>query len=152
MKNMEYGCIGEHLKHSFSKEIHNLLCDYDYGIYEIPSGNLDDFMREHSFRAINVTIPYKERVIPHLESIDEAARKIGAVNTVVNRDGKLYGYNTDFYGMTSLIKKAGVEIKDKKVLILGSGGTSKTAYAVCTALGAKEIVRVSRTASEDAVS
>ena len=149
---MEYGCIGEHLKHSFSKEIHNLLCDYDYGIYEIPSGNLDDFMREHSFRAINVTIPYKERVIPHLESIDEAARKIGAVNTVVNRDGKLYGYNTDFYGMTSLIKKAGVEIKDKKVLILGSGGTSKTAYAVCTELSAKEIVRVSRTASEDAVS
>ncbi len=148
---MEYGCIGEHLKHSFSKEIHNLLCDYDYRIQEIPEGCLDDFMREHDFKAINVTIPYKERVIPHLYEIDEAARRIGAVNTVVNRGDRLYGYNTDFYGMTMLIKKIGVEVSGRKVLILGSGGTSKTANAVCKALGASEIVRVSRTASQDSV-
>ncbi len=148
---MEYGCIGEHLKHSFSKEIHNLLCDYDYIIHEIPPEDLDTFMKYHDFKAINVTIPYKERVIPYLETIDGAAKQIGAVNTVVNRDGKLYGYNTDFYGMMSLIKKAGIEIKNKKVLILGSGGTSKTSFAVCSSLGAKEIIRVSRTSSEDSV-
>lgn len=148
---MEYGCIGEHLRHSFSKEIHNLLCDYDYILKEIPSDDLDSFMEMHDFKAINVTIPYKERVIPHLETIDEAAKRIGAVNTIVNKDGKLYGYNTDFYGMTKLIKKTGVEIAGKKVLILGSGGTSKTANAVCTALGAREIIRVSRTASENSI-
>lgn len=148
---MEYGCIGEHLKHSFSKEIHNLLCDYDYRIQEIPSDDLDDFMIRHDFKAINVTIPYKERVIPHLEEIDEAARGIGAVNTIVNRKGRLYGYNTDFYGMSMLMNKAGVEIKDKKVLILGSGGTSKTANAVCRALSAREIIKVSRTASDESV-
>ena len=102
---MEYGCIGEHLKHSFSKEIHNLLCDYDYIIKEIPSDELEEFMQTKDFEAINVTIPYKERVIPFLEEIDDAARKIGAVNTVVNKDGKLYGYNTDFYGMSKLIHK-----------------------------------------------
>ncbi len=148
---MEYGCIGEHLSHSFSKEIHNLLCDYDYRIKEIPADDLDGFMREHDFKAINVTIPYKERVIPHLYGIDEAARRIGAVNTVVNRDGRLYGYNTDFYGMTMLIKRIGVSLTGRKVLILGSGGTSKTAFAVCKALGASETVRVSRTASQDSV-
>ncbi len=148
---MEYGCIGEHLSHSFSKEIHNLLCDYDYIIKEIPKDELCAFMEKHDFKAINVTIPYKERVLPHLYSIDEAAEKIGAVNTIVNKDGKLYGYNTDFYGMTELIRKAGVDVCGKKVLILGSGGTSKTANAVCSALGAREIVRVSRTAQESSV-
>lgn len=149
---MEYGCIGERLSHSFSKEIHNLLCDYDYVLHEVASEALDCFMEQHDFRAINVTIPYKERVIPHLYSIDEAAEKIGAVNTVVNKEGRLYGYNTDFYGMTSLISRTGVEIKGKKVLILGSGGTSKTARAVCASLGASEIIRASRTASDGAVS
>ncbi len=148
---MEYGCIGERLSHSFSKEIHNLLCDYDYIIKEIPKDELDDFLEKREFRAINVTIPYKERVIPHLSYIDEAAQKIGAVNTVVNKDGKLFGYNTDFYGMTQLIIKAGVDIREKKVLILGSGGTAKTANAVCSALGAKVIITVSRTASENSV-
>ena len=148
---MNYGCIGEHLKHSFSKEIHNLLCDYDYIIKEIPSDGLDSFMLEKDFKAINVTIPYKERVIPFLEEIDDAARKIGAVNTIVNKGGRLYGYNTDFYGMSKLIKKVGIDIENKKVLILGSGGTSKTARAVCEALGAREIIKVSRTESDDCV-
>ena len=148
---MEYGCIGEHLKHSFSKEIHNLLCDYDYIIKEIPSDELEEFMQTKDFEAINVTIPYKERVIPFLEEIDDAAKKIGAVNTVVNRNGKLYGYNTDFYGMSKLINKIGIDIKDRKVLILGTGGTSKTAKAVCEALLAKSVIKVSRKKSEDSI-
>ena len=141
---MKYGCIGEHLKHSFSKEIHNALTDYEYEIREIPKDGLDEFMRAKDFTAINVTIPYKEAVIPYLDSIDEHAQAIGAVNTIVNRNGRLFGYNTDFYGMSKLIRKAGVEIEGKKVAILGSGGTGKTAFAVATSLGAKEILRISR--------
>lgn len=149
---MKYGCIGEHLKHSFSKEIHNLLSDYEYEIREIERDRLDDFMTRRDFRAINVTIPYKEAVIPHMHYIDEHAKSIGAVNTVVNHGGLLYGYNTDFYGITMLARHSGVTLKGKKVVILGTGGTSKTALAVAKAQGAKEILRVSRTSKEDAIS
>lgn len=148
---MEYGCIGEKLTHSFSKEIHNLLFDYDYVIREIPKGELQTFMTQRNFKAINVTIPYKQDVIPYLDWISDTATGIGAVNTIINRDGKLYGYNTDFAGMTALIKLNGIEIKGKRVLVLGSGGTSKTAVAVAESLGAKQVVRVSRTAKEDCV-
>ena len=149
---MKYGCIGEHLKHSFSKEIHGALADYEYEIREIEREALGEFAASRDFLAINVTIPYKEEIMPYLYEIDDKARAIGAVNTVVNRDGRLYGYNTDFFGMTSLIRHAGVEIKGKKVVILGTGGTSKTSLAVARALRAAEIIRVSRTAREDAVS
>ena len=148
---MKYGCIGEHLKHSFSKEIHGALADYEYEIREIEREALGEFAASRDFLAINVTIPYKEEIMPYLYEIDDKARAIGAVNTVVNRDGRLYGYNTDFFGMASLIRHAGVEIKGKKVIILGTGGTSKTSLAVARALGAREIVRASRTAREDAV-
>ncbi len=148
---MRYGCIGERLSHSFSKEIHNLLADYPYEIHEVAREALDAFMVERSFLGINVTIPYKELVIPHLYYIDEAAKRIGAVNTVVNRDGKLYGYNTDFYGMSELIAHAGVEISGKTVAILGTGGTSKTARAVSLALSAREVVTVSRVAGEGCI-
>ncbi len=148
---MEYGCIGEKLTHSFSKEIHNLLFDYDYVIREIPKGELQAFMTQRDFKAINVTIPYKQDVIPYLDYISDTAKKIGAVNTIINRDGKLYGYNTDFAGMTALIKLNGIEINGKRVLVLGSGGTSKTAVAVAESLGAKQVVRVSRTAKEDCI-
>ena len=148
---MKYGCIGEHLKHSFSKEIHNSLSEYEYEIREIPRDELDAFCGERDFLAINVTIPYKEMVIPHLYYIDDFAKQIGAVNTVVNRDGKLYGYNTDFYGMTMLIRHAGISLEGKKVVILGTGGTSKTAFAVARAGGAKEIFRVSRSGREGAI-
>ena len=146
-----YGCIGERLKHSFSKEIHNALTDYDYRIIEVERDKLFEFATEANFAAINVTIPYKEMIMPYLYSIDEHAKSIGAVNTVVNRDGRLYGYNTDFYGMSSLLAHAGISVAGKKVLILGTGGTSKTARAVVTAEGASEVVRVSRTGREDAV-
>lgn len=141
---MKYGCIGEHLKHSFSKEIHNALFDYKYEIKEISRDELHDFMVKRDFCAINVTIPYKELVIPYLYFIDEHAKLIGAVNTIINRDGKLYGYNTDFYGMCSLLSHANISVRGKKVAILGTGGTSKTANAVVKALSAREIVTVSR--------
>ncbi len=148
---MEYGCIGEKLSHSFSKIIHSQLADYDYELCEIPKDGLDSFMRKADFKAINVTIPYKQAVIPYLHVISDTAHKIGAVNTIVNNGGKLYGYNTDFSGMRSLIKKQGAELEGKKVLVLGSGGTSKTAAAVAESLGAAEVYRVSRSGRDGAV-
>lgn len=149
---MKYACIGEHLKHSFSKEIHNELADYEYEIKEIPKNELEAFALKGDFKAINVTIPYKELIMPYLYEIDEHARAIGAVNTVVNRDGRLYGYNTDFYGMTELFKHAGIVVSRKKAAILGSGGTAKTARAVLSSLGAKEILTVSRGEGEGRIS
>ncbi len=141
---MKYGLIGEKLGHSFSKIIHEKIADYTYELKEISKENLDAFMSERDFRCINVTIPYKEAVIPHLYFIDEAAKAMGAVNTIVNRDGKLYGYNTDFYGMKLMIEKNGFDFRGAKVLILGSGGTAKTSKAVSESLGAREIITVSR--------
>ena len=109
---MEYGCIGEKLGHSFSKIIHNKLYDYNYELKEIPRDGLESFLKDKDFKAINVTIPYKESVIPFLDEISQTAKKIGAVNTIVNKNGKLYGYNTDFSGMTALIEFNDISIKD----------------------------------------
>ena len=140
---MKYGLIGEKLGHSFSKEIHERL-GYDYELISVAKKELENFLVARDFLGINVTMPYKSAVIPYLDVIDEPARKIGAVNTIVNRDGKLYGYNTDFYGMRELISHAEIDPSGKKVAILGSGGTSKTAKAVFEELGAGEIIIVSR--------
>lgn len=141
---MKYGLIGKKLGHSFSKPIHEKIAGYTYEIKEIAENDLASFMRAEEFCGINVTIPYKSAVIPYLDYIDPVAEKIGAVNTVVNREGKLYGYNTDFGGMKMLIEKSGFDYKGKKVLILGTGGTSKTANAVAAFLGAEQIVTVGR--------
>lgn len=145
---MEYGLIGRKLGHSFSKTLHNLIGNYDYELKEIEPDNLKDFMLKRDFKAINVTIPYKQDVIPFLAEIDPKALKIGAVNTVVNKNGKLLGYNTDFLGLKSLILKNNMVLFGKKVLILGSGGTSKTALAVAEDLGASRIYRLSRQSTE----
>lgn len=145
---MRYGLIGEKLGHSFSKEIHEMLGNKEYEIVEIPKDKLDEFMTKKDFIGINVTIPYKERVIPHLDYISEEAKSIGAVNTIVNVDGKLYGYNTDFFGLKDLILSQNMSLTGRKVLILGTGGTSKTAECVCKSLGASKVLKVSRTVQE----
>lgn len=144
----KYGCIGKKLTHSFSKEIHARLADYEYDLIELSEEQLQSFFTEKDFEAVNVTIPYKQAVIPYLDSVSEVAQKIGAVNTIVNRDGKLYGYNTDYYGMMALIRRAGIDLRSKKVLVLGTGGTSKTACAVAADMGAGEILTVSRRKSD----
>ena len=148
---MKYGCIGEHLGHSFSKEIHKCIAEYSYELCEVARDSLQDFLAEKNFCGINVTIPYKTDVIPYLDKIDDAAREIGAVNTVVNRKGCLCGYNTDAYGLRALIEHIGVSLKDRKVAVLGSGGTSKTAVVVAKSLGAREVLVVSRTAQSGAI-
>lgn len=148
---MIYGCIAEKLGHSFSKDIHNRLFDYSYELCEVPKDELDAFMRKKDFKAINVTIPYKESVIPYLDWISDTAKMIGAVNTIVNEDGYLKGYNTDFSGLSALINRNGIELKGKKVLILGSGGTSKTALAVSKSMECSSVYRVSRDGKEDCI-
>lgn len=148
---MKYGLIGEKLSHSFSAQIHKQLFDYEYELKELSSEELGVFMLQRDFCAVNVTIPYKEAVIPYIDVVDETAREIGAVNTVVNRGGKLYGYNTDFDGLQQLIVRNGIDLRNKKVLILGSGGTSKTAMAVAKRLGCASVKRVSRTARDGCI-
>lgn len=148
---MKFGCIGEKLRHSFSKEVHSLIAPYEYQLKEIEKDSLEQFIKSKTFTAINVTIPYKERVIPMLDWIDEHAKLIGAVNTIVNRDGKLYGYNTDFFGMNALLVHAKINVYDKKVAVLGTGGTSKTAIGVLKHLKAKQILVVSRTPKDDQI-
>lgn len=144
----KYGCIGKKLTHSFSKEIHAKLADYDYELIELNESEIEPFFAKKDFEAINVTIPYKQTVIPYLDEMSDVAKRIGAVNTIVNKNGALYGYNTDYYGMKALIEKIGVELKGKKVLILGTGGTSKTARVLAQDLGAETVLTVSRRKSE----
>ena len=149
---MKYGCIAERLGHSFSKEIHARLSDYEYELIELTPEELDGFMRKKDFIAINVTIPYKQAVIRYLDELDPMAASIGAVNTVVNRGGRLCGYNTDLAGMSALINKIGIDMRGKKVLIAGTGGTAKTATAVSKLMGASEIYKLSRTPDGDSIS
>lgn len=145
----KYGCIGKKLTHSFSKEIHARLADYPYELMELAEEEIAPFFAKKDFAAINVTIPYKQTVIPYLDSISPVAERIGAVNTIVNRAGTLYGYNTDYFGMKALIARVGIDLAGKKVLVLGTGGTSRTARVVAADLGAAEILTVSRRKTED---
>lgn len=148
---MKYGLIGKPLGHSYSCEIHGLIADYDYELKELDESEVAPFLQKREFNAINVTIPYKQTVMPYLDFISDDAKNIGAVNTIVNDGGKLCGYNTDFAGMRVLIEKNGISVKGKKVLVFGTGGTSKTACAVCSALGAREIYKVSRSEKDGAI-
>ncbi len=146
-----YGCIGKKLSHSFSLGIHERLADYKYELIELAEEEVFPFFEAREFGAVNVTMPYKETVIPCLDHISDIASRIGAVNTVVNKDGILYGYNTDYYGMKALIERIGIDLKGKKVLILGTGGTSKTAKAVAEDMGAGEILIVSRSERDNCI-
>lgn len=148
---MKYGLIGKPLGHSYSCEIHGLIANYDYELKELGESEVAPFLQKREFNAINVTIPYKQTVMPYLDFISDDAKNIGAVNTIVNDGGKLCGYNTDFAGMRALIEKNGISVKGKKVLVFGTGGTSKTACAVCGALGAREIYKVSRSEKDGAI-
>lgn len=151
-EKMQYGCIGKKLGHSFSAVIHEQLGDYDYQLVELTEKELDEFMQKKDFKGINVTIPYKQAVIPYLDVVDDSAKKIGAVNTIINSDGVLTGYNTDFYGMTELLKKGNIELADRNVFILGTGGTSKTASAVAKSQNAKNVFTVSRNPEKGQIS
>lgn len=138
---MEYGLIGEKLGHSYSAILHGLLADYDYRLCPMPPEDVDAFMQKRDFRGINVTIPYKKTVIPYLAEIGETARRIGSVNTIVRcPDGSLYGDNTDAYGFARMAESIDADFAGKKVLVLGSGGTSLTACDVVRQAGGTPVV------------
>ena len=141
------GLVGKTLKHSFSKDIHSYLGSYEYSLIELDEVEFDNFLLCKDFEAINVTIPYKERVIKYLDYVSDEVNYIKACNLVINRDGKIYGYNTDAYGLERGILAIG-GVKDKICLILGSGGTYKTASYVLKKNGAKKIYGVSRSHKE----
>ncbi len=144
-KNMRCGLVGEKLSHSFSPEIHAHLCDYSYSLFEMAENEVGDFLRNADFDAVNVTIPYKKAVMPYLDEISDEARRIGSVNTITHtKNGRLRGDNTDHFGFSYLITKSEIDIRGKKVLILGTGGASLTARTVCSDMGAQSIDFVSR--------
>ncbi len=143
-ENFRTGLIGRKLSHSFSPEIHSYLADYEYKLYEMEEEDVGSFLKNCPLNALNVTIPYKKTVMPFLTHISETALKIGSVNTIVKKPDGLYGYNTDYYGFSYMVNVSGIEIKDKKVLVLGSGGASLTVIAVLSDMGAGKIVNISR--------
>lgn len=144
-----YGLIGGALTHSFSPEIHKLLGDYEYRLYPLPKDALPAFMRENDLEGFNVTIPYKQAVIPYCEALSDAAKRIGSVNTVVRQaDGSYYGDNTDYAGFLKLLGDAR-SIAGKKALILGSGGAAKTVRAALTDAGLSPVVTISRSGADN---
>ena len=149
---MEYGLIGAKLGHSYSKIIHEAVCGYSYELHPLPTEEeAHAFMQAKAFKAINVTIPYKKLVIPYCDEVEPRAAAIGAVNTVVNRDGKLYGYNTDYTGFAYLARCHGVKFAGAVVLVLGTGGTHNTVTAVCQDARAKQVLTASRTGKDGAL-
>lgn len=139
------GLIGKKLGHSFSPRIHAAFADYPYDLIELQEEQLGNFLKSCPYDALNVTIPYKKDVMPYLAEISPEAQRIGAVNTILRRpDGTLIGHNTDYAGFSDLVRDCGVSLKGKKVLVLGSGGASRTAVTVSTDQGAREVVVISR--------
>ena len=142
---MEYGLIGAKLGHSYSKQIHELLCGYRYELRALPTeAEARAFLERRPFKAINVTIPYKKLVMEYCAYIDPRAAAIGAVNTVVNQGGVLCGYNTDYLGFAALCRAHGISFAGRRVLVLGTGGTHNTVCAVAADQGAAQVLTVSR--------
>lgn len=137
---MQYGLLGEKLKHSYSPQIHKRLGDYTYDLVEKQPQQLEAFLKNGDFRGLNVTIPYKKSVIPYCDEISPQAKALGSVNTIVRRTGKLIGHNTDYFGFSYMVEKSGVSLAGKKVLVLGSGGASVTVCAVLESFNAHVVV------------
>lgn len=146
---MKCGLLGRTLGHSYSPQIHAMLGDYAYTLFEKEPEEVAAFLKNGDFTGINVTIPYKQAVIPYLDDLSDAARRIGAVNTILRRpDGSLWGHNTDYHGFSAMVQRTGLSLEGKKVLVLGSGGASRTVVCVLEGLGANPVV-ISRTGEDN---
>ena len=141
---MSYGLIGEKLSHSYSKKIHESFGKYNYDLIELDKINFAAFMEARQFSGINVTIPYKKAVIPFCDTLTPIAKDIGSVNTIYFQGGKLIGDNTDYFGFQYMLNRSGISLENKKVLIIGAGGSSLTAIKAANDLKAKEIIIASR--------
>lgn len=146
---MQFGLLGRKLGHSYSPQIHSYLADYSYVLFEKNPDEIKDFLRNGDFQGLNVTIPYKKDVIPYCTELSPRAKQLGAVNTIVRRaDGSLIGHNTDYFGFSSMVQRSKLQVSGKKVLILGSGGSSVTAAAVMKELGANVVI-ISRSGKDN---
>ncbi len=139
-----YGLIGRKLDYSYSKEIHEKMADYEYDLIELKPDQVETFLNKEGLKGLNVTIPYKRKVMEYLDSTSREAQEIGGVNTIKFQDGKKYGFNTDYYGFKKLLIEKKVYVKNKSALVLGTGATSRTVEAVLKNMGAKRVTFVSR--------
>ncbi len=147
---MRFGLLGRKLGHSYSPQIHAMLGEYEYPLYEKEPEEVEEFLLSGDFDGMNVTIPYKETVMPYMAALSDSAKKIGSVNTVTRLpDGSLYGDNTDYYGFSFMLDSAGFDVEGKKVIVLGSGGASKTAVCVCRDRNAGSVTVISRSSETD---
>lgn len=148
---MKLGLIGKTLGHSWSWQIHDMLIHEHYQNWELSEDEVIPFLEKKDFTGINVTIPYKEKVMTVLDEISPTAEKIGAVNCIINRDGRLYGYNTDCDGFMELVKTAGMHMEGKHAAVLGSGGAAKAVMTGVSQLGGIPVM-VSRHPHDDMIS
>lgn len=135
-----FGLLGEKLSHSYSPEIHGMLGDYPYGLYEKAPEDVEDFIRHGQWDGLNVTIPYKKTVFPFLDRVSDEAREAGCVNTLIRKDGRILGYNTDIYGFQSMVRFSGISVSGCKALVLGSGGASAAVLVALKAMGCTPVV------------
>ncbi len=150
ISNGKFGLLGEKLGHSFSPLIHSRLCNYSYELFERAPEDVESFVKNGTLDGFNVTSPYKKNVFALCDRLSDTARKIGSVNTVVRAsDGTIHGYNTDYFGFSYLLRKAGFDVTTGKTLVLGSGGASVTVCAVLRDLSAKEVVVISRSSDDN---
>ncbi|MCR4840762.1 MAG: shikimate dehydrogenase [Lachnospiraceae bacterium] len=140
--NNRHGLIGGSLGHSYSKTIHEMIGKYAYDLIPLTEDEFKEFMEKREFAALNVTIPYKKQVIPYLDEIDGIAKEIGAVNTIARKDGKLIGYNTDYYGFLYSLKRCNIDITGKKVLMIGNGGAASAVKAALLSLSPRELLTI----------
>lgn len=142
---MKYGLLGEKLGHSISPEIHEIYGNSDYQLLEVPENQVKNFILAKKYQGLNITIPYKEKVLPFCDQLSARAKKIGSINTLIlQADNSLYGDNTDYLGFLHLAAVANLNFRGKKVVIMGDGGTGKMAKVAIADSGARDIVQLSR--------
>lgn len=137
---MRFGLLGRKLGHSYSPMIFDLMGGYEYLLHEREPEGIEDLLKNGDFDGLNVTIPYKKEVLQYLDEVDKLALRLGSVNTIVRRNGRLVGHNSDYYGFASMVKRTRIDVAGKKVLVLGSGGASVTVRAVLEDLGANVVI------------
>ena len=141
---MKFGLLGRTLGHSFSPRIHNALGNTNYELFEREPSQLQEFFANPELQGINITFPYKVNALEACDVVDPRAERIGCVNTMVRKDGKWHGYNTDYDGFVFTLKHAGIDVSDKECIILGDGASSATVHVALEDLGAKSITHLSR--------
>ena len=141
---MKFGLLGRTLGHSFSPRIHSALGNTNYELFEREPSQLQEFFADPELQGINITIPYKVNALEACDVVDPRAERIGCVNTMVRKDGKWHGYNTDYDGFVFTLQHAGIDVSGKECIILGDGASSATIHVALEDLGAKNIVHLSR--------